>query len=74
MKKSEHEKKAKVTTYNNNYTAVECGMNIQTAESLHQTTFTEEKVIKELFVSKAQEEDVEYPKCCFGNLKGRKVL
>ena len=35
-------------------------------------TFTEEKIIKELFVSKAWEEDVEYPKCCFG--KGKKIL
>ena len=28
--------------------------------------------MKELFVSKAQEEDVKYLKCCFGNLKGKK--
>ena len=35
-----------------------------------EATFTEEKKIKELFVSKAQEEDIEYPKCCCG--KGKK--
>ena len=42
---------------------VECGMNIQTAKRLHQKTFTEGTIIKELFVSKALEEDIEYPKC-----------
>ena len=37
-------------------------------------TFTEGKIIKELFVSNAREEDVEHPKCCFKFGKGKKVL
>ena len=60
VKWSEYEEKAKVTTYNNNDRAVEYGMNIQTAERVHQILkdIHNGKIIKELFVSKAQEEDV----------------
>ena len=60
--------------FNNDVRAVECGMNIQTAKRVHQKDIHREKKIKELFDSKAQEEDVEHPKCCFKFGKGKKVL
>ena len=56
-------KRPRSPIYNNNYTAVECGMNNQTMERPNQTRFTEEMLMKELFVSKARGEDAQYPQC-----------